>query len=121
MLHPLEHVRDHQNPLTDAPALASRQAPQLGRPRFAAKEVCRHRPPQTWYAALLTLPHLEITGSRYYVSSGVFVTLHTSEEIFGRSTLTDALVVASAAGDVPTIVERLQEIFRLEPGVFITE
>src|SRR6516162_11752877 len=65
MLHPLEHVRDHQNPLTDAPALASRQAPQLGRPRFAAKEVCRHRPPQTWYAALLTLPHLEITGSRY--------------------------------------------------------
>src|SRR6516165_4395142 len=65
MLHPFEHVRDHQNPLTDAPALASRQAPQLGRPRFAAKEVCRHRPSQTWYATLLTLPHLEITGSRY--------------------------------------------------------
>jgi hypothetical protein len=44
MLHPLEHVRDHQNPLADPPALASRQAPQLCRPRFAAKEVCRHRP-----------------------------------------------------------------------------
>src|SRR5215470_10502051 len=56
-----------------------------------------------------------------YVSSGVFVTLHTSEEIFGRSTLTDALVVAPAAGDVPTIVEGLREAFRLEPGVFITE
>src|SRR5215472_6404088 len=43
MLHPLQHVRDHQNPLADTTALASRQAPQLGRPRFAAKEVCRHR------------------------------------------------------------------------------
>src|ERR1700738_339689 len=38
MLHPLEHVRDHQNPLADTPALASCQAPQLGRPRFAAKK-----------------------------------------------------------------------------------
>jgi hypothetical protein len=44
VLKPLEHVRDHQNPLADSPALASRQAPQLGRPRFAAKKVCRHRP-----------------------------------------------------------------------------
>src|ERR1700756_1909838 len=42
MLHPLEHVRDHQNPLADPPALASCQAPQLSRPRFAAKKVCRH-------------------------------------------------------------------------------
>src|ERR1700740_802432 len=42
MLHPLEHVGDHQNPLADPPALASCQAPQLGRPRFAAKKVCRH-------------------------------------------------------------------------------
>src|ERR1700751_4427893 len=42
MLHPLEHVRDHQNPLADPPALASCQAPQLGRRRFAAKKVCRH-------------------------------------------------------------------------------
>src|ERR1700756_5290075 len=44
MLHPLEHVCDHQNPLADTPALASCQPPQLGRPRFAAKEVSRHRP-----------------------------------------------------------------------------
>src|SRR5258705_11539090 len=44
MLHPLKHVRDHQNPLADTPALASCQAPQLGRPRFAAKKVCRHTP-----------------------------------------------------------------------------
>jgi len=40
MLHPLQHVRDHHNPLADTPALASCQAPQLSRPRFAAKEVC---------------------------------------------------------------------------------
>src|SRR5438874_2385322 len=44
MLHPLEHVRNHQNPLANTPALASCQAPQLGRPRFAAEEVCWHRP-----------------------------------------------------------------------------
>src|SRR5580704_7824594 len=44
VLHPLEQVRDHQNPLADTPALASCQTPQLGRPRFAAKEICRHRP-----------------------------------------------------------------------------
>src|SRR5207247_9790390 len=37
MLHPLEHVRDHQNSLADTTALASCQAPQLRRPRFAAK------------------------------------------------------------------------------------
>src|SRR5207237_7530683 len=72
MLHPLEQVRDHQNPLAHPPALASRQAPQLCRPQFAAKEVCRHRPsPQTWYAYLITLPHLGITGSRYDNITGV--------------------------------------------------
>jgi hypothetical protein len=38
MLHPLEYVCDHQNPLADTPALASCQAPQLGRPRPAAKK-----------------------------------------------------------------------------------
>src|SRR6516162_2258828 len=42
-----------------------------------------------------------------YVSSGVFVTLHTSEEIFGRSTLTDALVIAPAKQNVPTMVDGL--------------
>src|SRR5271169_2986038 len=70
MLHPLEHVSDHHNPLADTTALASCQAPQLCRPRFAAKEVCRHRlSSQTWYACLITLPHLGITGSRYYQTS----------------------------------------------------
>src|SRR5580704_4500871 len=67
MLHPLEHVRDHQNPLADTPALVPCQAPQLRRPRFAAKEVVLASPiPQTWYAYLITLPHLGIPGSRYY-------------------------------------------------------
>jgi len=56
-----------------------------------------------------------------YVSTGVFVTLRTSEEVFGRSTLTDALVVAAAAQNVPSVVDGLREAFRLEPGVFITE
>src|SRR5262249_59509652 len=48
-----------------------------------------------------------------YVSSGAFVTLHTSEEIFGRSSLTDALIIAPAVRDVPTIVDGLREAFRL--------
>ena len=54
----------------------------------------RYPPPRTIDAPAL-LP------DSTYVSSGVFVTLHTSEEIFGRSTLTDALVIAPTAQDVP--------------------
>src|SRR5258707_15897020 len=66
MLHPLEQVRDHQNPLADTPALVPCQAPQLRRPRFAAKKSMLASPiPQTWYAYLITLPHLGIPGSRY--------------------------------------------------------
>src|SRR6516162_4679229 len=44
MLHSLKHVGDHQNPLAGTPTLVSCQAPQLGRPRFAAEKVCRHPP-----------------------------------------------------------------------------
>jgi len=55
------------------------------------------------------------------VTSGVFVTLRTSSEIFGRSTLTDALVVARTPEAVPAVVDRLREAFRLEPGVFVSE
>jgi ABC-type antimicrobial peptide transport system permease subunit len=74
----------------------------------------RYPPPRTIDAPAL------IPDSNY-VSSGVFVTLRTSEEIFGRSTLTDALVIAPAAQDVPSVVDGLREAFRLEPGVFISE
>jgi ABC-type antimicrobial peptide transport system permease subunit len=56
-----------------------------------------------------------------YVSSGAFVNIKTSEDIFGRESLTDALVIARSASDVPALVAKLQETFRLEPGVFVTE
>ena len=55
------------------------------------------------------------------VSSGAFVNLQTSEEIFGRPALTDALVVSGSASDVPNLVTKLQEAFRLEPGIFVAE
>jgi ABC-type antimicrobial peptide transport system permease subunit len=74
----------------------------------------RDPPPRT-----IAAPALDPDSN--YVSSGVFVTLRTSEEVFGRSTLTDALVIAPAPEDVPSVVEGLREAFRLEPGVFITE
>jgi ABC-type lipoprotein release transport system permease subunit len=74
----------------------------------------RYPPPRTIDAPVLV-------PDSSYVSSGVFVTLHTSEEIFGRSTLTDALVVAPTVQDVPSVVNRLREAFRLAPAVFITE
>src|SRR5690349_6898559 len=45
VLHPLEHVGDHQNPLPHTPAFPSCQAPQLRRPRFAAKKISRHPHP----------------------------------------------------------------------------
>jgi len=47
--------------------------------------------------------------------------MQTSEDIFGRPTLTDALVVARNASDVPDVVTKIQEAFRLEPSVFVTE
>jgi len=56
-----------------------------------------------------------------FVSSGAFVNIQTSEDIFGRESLTDALVVARNASDVPDLVAKLQEAFRLEPGIFVTE
>ena len=74
----------------------------------------QYPPPRTIAAPVLT-------PDSSYVSSGAFVTLRTSEEIFGRSTLTDALVIAPAPQDVPSVVDGLREAFRLEPGVFITE
>ena len=55
------------------------------------------------------------------VSSGAFVNIQTSEDIFGRESLTDALVIARSSSDVPALVAKLQEAFRLEPGIFITE
>jgi ABC-type lipoprotein release transport system permease subunit len=71
-------------------------------------------PPQT-----IKAPELTVGSSA--VSGGVFITLGESEEIFGRSALTDALVIARAPSDVPKIVGRLREAFRLEPGIFIEE
>jgi ABC-type antimicrobial peptide transport system permease subunit len=56
-----------------------------------------------------------------FVSSGVFVTLRTSESILARQTLTDALVIADSPDRVPDLVTRLKEVFRLEPAVFVEE
>ncbi|WP_024508112.1 ABC transporter permease [Bradyrhizobium sp. ARR65] len=56
-----------------------------------------------------------------FVSSGAFVNIETSEDIFGRDSLTDALAVARTASDVPALVAKLREAFRLEPGIFVTE
>jgi ABC-type lipoprotein release transport system permease subunit len=56
-----------------------------------------------------------------FVSSGAFVNIQTSEDIFRRESLTDALVIARNVSDVPALVAKLQEAFRLEPGIFVTE
>jgi ABC-type lipoprotein release transport system permease subunit len=56
-----------------------------------------------------------------FVSSGAFVNIQTSEDIFGRESLTDALVVARSTSDVPDLVTSLRQAFRLEPGIFVTE
>jgi ABC-type lipoprotein release transport system permease subunit len=56
-----------------------------------------------------------------FVSSGAFVNIQTSEDIFGRESLTDALVIARSTSDVPDLVAKLQQAFRLEPGIFVKE
>ena len=55
------------------------------------------------------------------VAGGIFVTLRSSRLIFGRATLTDALLIAPSSSRVPAIVGALRESFRLEPGIFVTE
>jgi ABC-type lipoprotein release transport system permease subunit len=74
----------------------------------------RGAPPRTAEAPSLNLGATD-------VSSGAFVNIQTSEDIFDRSTLTDALVVARSASDVPSLVANIQEVFRLEPGIFVTQ
>src|SRR5258708_16314394 len=58
MLHPLQHVGDHQNPLADTPALVSCQAPQLRRPRLRAKKVNRHLSPTRRCTSAVPLYHI---------------------------------------------------------------
>ena len=55
------------------------------------------------------------------VTSGVFVPLRISEEIFARPTLTDALVIAKSSNDVPILADHIRQQFRLNTGVFIQE
>jgi ABC-type lipoprotein release transport system permease subunit len=74
-----------------------------------------HAPP------LATVPAPALQPGASVVTSGVFVPLRTSEEIFARSTLTDALAVAKSANDVPALVERIRQQFRLNTGVFVEE
>jgi MacB-like protein len=74
----------------------------------------RGGPPRTIEAPALT-------PKSATVSNGAFVTLRTSEAIFGREALTDALVVAREASGVPALVTDIREAFRLETGVFVRE
>jgi ABC-type lipoprotein release transport system permease subunit len=74
-----------------------------------------HAPP------LATVPAPALQPSAPVVTSGVFVPLRTSEEIFARSSLTDALVIAKSLNDVPALTDHIRQQFRLNTGVFIEE
>ena len=74
-----------------------------------------HAPP------LATVPAPALQPSAPFVTSGVFVPLRTSEEIFARPTLTDALVVPKSSNEVPTVVDHIRQQFRLNTGVFVEE
>ena len=56
-----------------------------------------------------------------FVSGGIFVTLRSSRQIFGRVTSTDALVIAPSPSRVLALVDELRQAFRLEPGIFVSE
>jgi len=72
-------------------------------------------------APLATVPAPALQPSAPVVTSGVFVPLRTSEDIFARSTLTDALIIAKSPNDVPTLIGHIRQQFRLNTGVFIQE
>jgi len=74
----------------------------------------RDAPPRTVEAAALD-------PAADFVSSGIFITLRMSQQIFGRSALTDALLIAPRPASVPVLVDKLRVAFRLEPGVFVSE
>jgi hypothetical protein len=74
-----------------------------------------HAPPLTTVSAPALQPSAAV------VTSGVFVPLRTSEEIFARPTLTDALLIAKSPNEVPTLIEHIRQQFRLNTGVFIEE
>jgi ABC-type antimicrobial peptide transport system permease subunit len=74
----------------------------------------RDAPPRTVEAATLR-------PAATVVSGGIFVTLRASRQIFGRATLTDALLIAPSTARAPGLVDELREAFRLEPGIFVTE
>ncbi|HEU5236269.1 MAG TPA: ABC transporter permease [Pyrinomonadaceae bacterium] len=74
-----------------------------------------HAPP------IATVPAPALQASAPVVTSGVFVPLRTSEEIFARPTLTDALVIAKSPNDVPSLTDHVRQQFRLNTGVFIEE
>jgi MacB-like protein len=54
-------------------------------------------------------------------SGGILINLSMSQQIFGRPALTDALLIVPHPVSIPAVVDKLQEAFRLEPGVFISE
>ena len=74
-----------------------------------------HAPPLTTVSAPALQPSAAV------VTSGVFVPLRTSEEIFARPSLTDALVIAKSPNEVPALIEHIRQQFRLNTGVFIEE
>jgi ABC-type lipoprotein release transport system permease subunit len=74
-----------------------------------------HAPP------LATVPAAALQPSAPVVTSGVFIPLRTSEEIFARPTLTDALVIAKSPNEVPTLIDHIRQQFPLNTGVFIEE
>jgi ABC-type lipoprotein release transport system permease subunit len=70
---------------------------------------------------LSTIETPELRPHSPFVSSGIFVTRRASQEMFARQTLTDALVVADSPSQVPALVQRIRERFRLNPGIFVEE
>ncbi len=74
-----------------------------------------HAPP------LVTVSAPALHPSAAVVTSGVFVPLRTSEEIFARPTLTDALIIAKSPNEVPALIEHIRQQFRLNTGGFIEE
>jgi ABC-type antimicrobial peptide transport system permease subunit len=69
----------------------------------------------------ISIPAPAADPASRFVSSGALVTLATSQRIFARDTLTDAVISAPAPSAVPALIARLQQAFRTTPGVFVTE
>src|SRR5260221_4718713 len=111
MLLPLEQVRDHQNPLADPTALASRQAPQLCRPGSLRKKYAGIAYPTN----MVRLPSYSTTSGDHW-KPVLLTKQREANRLLGGEQRHSLLVGSASSGKTFTIVRRIMARGLRAPG-----